>query len=105
MPYIKPTERPPIKDLIQCLDLALQESTLSDEVGKINYAVSLLLQLIVKRHGLRYHTLNAIMGVLACIQEEFYRKVVVPYEEKKIKENGLVGIMDIADDQQASSNS
>jgi hypothetical protein len=45
------------------------------------------------------------MGVLACIQEEFYRKVVVPYEEKKIKENGLVGIMDIADDQQASSNS
>jgi len=30
------------------------------------------------------------MGVLECIKQEFYRRAVAPYEDKKKEENGDV---------------
>jgi hypothetical protein len=38
-----------------------------------------------------YERLNRAMGVLACVQAEFYRRVAAPYEDQKIAENGDVG--------------
>lgn len=38
----------------------------------------------------RYTRLNGAIGVLECIQQELYRRTVVPYEELKRKENGDV---------------
>ena len=37
-----------------------------------------------------YSDYNAVMGVLECIKQELYRRLVVPYENKKITENGDV---------------
>jgi hypothetical protein len=37
-----------------------------------------------------YEKLNAVMGALECCKLEMYRRMVVPYEDKKIKENGDV---------------
>ena len=37
-----------------------------------------------------YQDLNDVMGALAGAQMEFYRKVVAPYEDTKIDENGGV---------------
>lgn len=31
-----------------------------------------------------------ILGVLSCVQQEFYRRVVAPYEDQKCRENGDV---------------
>ena len=37
-----------------------------------------------------YELLNTIMGALESAKQEFYRRVVVPYENKKRRENGDV---------------
>jgi hypothetical protein len=58
--------------------------------GELNYAITVLCDRYIKTHGKRYDTLNAVMGVLSCAAHEFYRRVVVPYEEKKAESNGEV---------------
>ena len=42
------------------------------------------------QHGLKYETINAIVGALACAKDEFYAVVARPYEDEKIKLNGGV---------------
>ncbi|HOK39385.1 MAG TPA: hypothetical protein PLC87_12045 [Bacteroidales bacterium] len=37
-----------------------------------------------------FTTMSQIIGVLESVKQEFYRRVVAPYEEEKIKENGDV---------------
>jgi hypothetical protein len=39
--------------------------------------------------SLNYEKINQIMGVLACVAQEFYRRVAEPYEEQKRKNNNL----------------
>lgn len=56
--------------------------------GELNYLVSSLTKLYVDRHGTSYAVLNDVVGVLGAANMEFYRRVVVPYEDKKIAENG-----------------
>ena len=36
----------------------------------------------------RYQDYNEVMGVLTCMQLEFYRRLVAPYEDRKRIENG-----------------
>jgi len=38
----------------------------------------------------RYQDYNEVMGVLTCMQLEFYRRLIAPYENKKRKEHGDV---------------
>lgn len=40
--------------------------------------------------GLRFVTIALVMGAFFCAALEFYRRVAVPYEDTKIKENGDV---------------
>ena len=40
--------------------------------------------------GLNYQTCNDVMGALEGAKAEFYRRVVGPYEDQKIEENGDV---------------
>jgi len=35
-----------------------------------------------------YKAANNLLGMLEAVKQEFYRRKVVPYEEKKMKENG-----------------
>jgi len=42
------------------------------------------------KDDIRYASLNEVIGVLECVKQEFYRKKVVPYEKRKIKENSDV---------------
>lgn len=41
-------------------------------------------------HEKTFTTMSQIIGVLESVKQEFYRRVVAPYEEEKIKENGDV---------------
>lgn len=60
-------------------------------VGELNYCITkLLLQYVKTQGGASYTTFNAIVGALECAKLEFYRRMVVPYEETKCKENGDV---------------
>lgn len=85
MPYIKPDKRGP-------LDLAIAQVVYRQEVGNygdLNYAITKLVD-----HWCTvfpsYDNFNALIGVLECVKQEFYRRKVVPYEEQKREENGDV---------------
>lgn len=77
MPYIKQEERP----------FAFDEGTTP---GELNYSFSCMAQAYINRKGLSYQTINDIVGALEGAKLEFYRRVAVPYEDKKIVENGDV---------------
>ena len=40
--------------------------------------------------SVNYGVINEVIGALECAKQEFYRRVAIPYEEKKILENGDV---------------
>lgn len=89
MPYIKRDDRRHYEEAINliCNRLAQREYA----VGDINYVVTMILKRAVRSAGhCSYVQFNALMGVLECIKQEFYRRDVVPYERDKICENGDV---------------
>jgi len=49
---------------------------------------------LVKNRGIsavnNYADYNEVMGVLECVKQELYRRLIVPYENKKKEENGDV---------------
>jgi len=59
-------------------------------VGELNYAITCLLIDYMDVHGLKYATINDCMGALEGAKAEFYRRVAIPYEDQKMKENGDV---------------
>jgi len=61
-----------------------------DTAGELNYAITLLLTGYVSRQPRSYQALNDCLGALEGAKLEFYRRVVVPYEEQKRAENGDV---------------
>ena len=90
MPYIKQERREPIDAALRKLEEALTsfhtERTL--EKGDLNYIISNIVISYCKKHGVSYGTLSDITGVLNDVKIEFERRVVAPYEDTKIKENG-----------------
>ncbi len=89
MPYIKPDSRMKYQEGIDSLLGAFNET---DElkVGDVNYVVSTLVWELFK-NKYSYTQANNLIGALECVKQEFYRRMVVPYEEEKIKENGDIG--------------
>lgn len=80
MPYIKPDARPSFDAIIEQLS--------PQTAGDLNYIISRISIDYVERKGKNYSILNEVMGVFSSVAHEFYRRVVAPYEDKKISENG-----------------
>lgn len=80
MPYIKKEQKENLKKYVRPY-LA--------NAGELNYFIAQLL-LDYMQGGKSYQKLNEIIGVLECCKQEFYRRIIVPYEEEKIQENGDV---------------
>lgn len=80
MPYIKEADR-------EDIDNAVREPA---NAGEFNYVLTLLCQEYFDNNGGRYQQINDIIGALEGCKLEFYRRVVAPYEDVKIKENGDV---------------
>jgi hypothetical protein len=96
MPYIKPADRPRYDPLIIQLIQRLNANTLNApdgdvvDVGHLNYVISTVVWSLFKqkpsyRHG------SDLAATLENVKLEFYRRVMVPYEDKKIRENGDLG--------------
>jgi hypothetical protein len=83
MPYIKDEYKNQFLDMF-CHIPEMRNS------GELNYALTMLCKDYINDKGLSYQTLNDIMGALEGCKQEFYRRVVAPYEDKKIAENGDV---------------
>lgn len=76
MPYITPERR-----------FALSEEE-PQTAGELNYLLTCLVKNYVTDHGLNYAIINDVVGALEGCKAEFQRRVVAPYEDKKIVENG-----------------
>ena len=58
--------------------------------GDFNFLITTAINLYLKQKGLKYATINDILGVLEGAKLELYRRVAAPYEDIKIQENGDV---------------
>lgn len=78
MPYIKNR-----KDLLDG-----KESP--KNAGELNFILTLVCRYYFETTTANYQAINDIIGALEGCKLEFYRRLVAPYENKKIKENGDV---------------
>lgn len=79
MPYIKEDRRK-----------ELSVDGRATTAGELNYAITRWITFYLESKGESYQTYNDIIGALECAKIEMYRRMVAPYEDKKIKENGDV---------------
>ena len=80
MPYIREERRVALEDWPYA----------ADNVGELNYMISTIVWDYLCAKGINYDNLNGVVGVLECAKQELYRRIVVPYEDHKMKENGDV---------------
>jgi predicted type IV restriction endonuclease len=88
MPYIIQEDRKRYDDILNQLIAKLAEIPEEDRDGHINYCVTVMLKRLYAPP--KYKRYNRAMGVLSCIAQEFYRRMIAPYENEKIKESGDV---------------
>ncbi len=85
MPYITQEERRELDPIIDQLIDALRKAPKDRVDGRLNYVIY---RLLLNLYEPRYFEYNRAMGVLACVSQEFYRRIVAPYEDKKMRESG-----------------
>ncbi len=87
MPYIKKEQRPELDALINPLIVYMKNLPESDQDGSLNYVITRILKSLYPK---KYFHVNRALGVLSAVTHEFYRRVIAPYEDTKISENGDV---------------
>lgn len=87
MPYIKQKQRSAIDKLTEPLIAHLKSLPQEEQDGTLNYTVTRIIKNIYPK---KYFHLNRALGVLTAITQELYRRVIGPYEDIKISENGDV---------------
>lgn len=80
MPYIKKE----VRDIID------SQKLLPHFPGELNYKISSIIDQYIEDCSLSYTVLNEVIGVLECIKLEIYRRIVAPYEDNKLHDNGEV---------------
>jgi predicted type IV restriction endonuclease len=88
MPYIKKDKRLRYDIQLEILADLINELPEEEKAGVVNYVVTRIIHRVFKPP--KYNTYNSAIGVLECIKQELYRRIIVPYEDIKIKENGDV---------------
>lgn len=78
MPYIKGYER----------EFYEPHAPAPDSPGQLNFQITCLIKQYLDKMGLCYDTINDIVGAIEGAKLEFVRRVVGPYEDTKIQENG-----------------
>lgn len=83
MPYIKRARRDQLKP-------ALIDQVYLHNPGELNYAITVLIRNYFHNHGENYTAINDVVGALDSAKLEFYRRVAIPLEDQKRRENGDV---------------
>jgi wyosine [tRNA(Phe)-imidazoG37] synthetase (radical SAM superfamily) len=81
MPYIKEEDRDKLDHPIHELLSEIHTS------GELNYVITRILHHKFRRSP-SYDTAQNLIGTLEAVKLEFYRRIVAPYEDEKIEENG-----------------
>lgn len=83
MPYIREEDRAKFAPAIDAVPHI-------QSAGELNYLLTLIALKYVGQHGLSYQTLNDVCGALHNTNAELQRRLVAPYEDAKIEQNGDV---------------
>ena len=78
MPYIKQNDR-------SNFEISNLNPT---NAGELNFLISEICAKYIRDKGLRYTNCNEVIGALECAKIELYRRIIAPYEDKKMTENG-----------------
>ena len=86
MPYIAQSRRGELEPFIASLDKEITSA------GELNYAITKLClgYLVANGNPATYASLSAVAGVIQDVRDEFVRRMIVPYENRKREENGDV---------------
>lgn len=95
MPYINKQNRIVYDNSIEELSSLLRTHNQNNDslCGSLNYIIfKLIKELTNKGNGgeKTYARFNSILGSLECCKQEIYRRMIGPYEDSKIEENGDV---------------
>jgi hypothetical protein len=82
MPYIKPERREQVSRDGKNLPAVT--------TGELNFQITECITDYMCGQTFNYQLINNVLGALEGAKAEFYRRVAVPYEDLKIKENGDV---------------
>ncbi len=82
MPYITPDRRAAFDALLERMAPEVQSE------GELNYCIYKLATLVIGRIGESYSNLSMCSSAMEHAKLEWYRRRLVPYEDKKIDENG-----------------
>ena len=80
MPYIKQSDRVEISS----------GARLAKTAGELNFRLTSIANEYLEARGQSYTTFNEVIGALECAKLEMYRRMVAPYEDHKMIENGDV---------------
>ena len=86
MPYIARKDRAQYQTAIDELAKLVPPDRMA-RPGHMNYIMSLLIQRVYGG-SMRYADHNEVIGLLNCVQQEFYRRFTAPYEDEKIEQEG-----------------
>jgi len=81
MPYIKQLDR----EILTPVSHAPASTS-----GELNFQITRLVQSYLGNSLGNYAAFNDAVGALECAKLELYRRMVAPYEDQKIQENGDV---------------
>ena len=84
MPYIVQAQRDLIDYPLKMLMVQVKTP------GDLAYTLTKSVLLYLDQYGKNYSTLASIYGVLGTVKEEFYQRIVRPYEDKKKEVHGDV---------------
>jgi len=87
MPYIKDARKYRL-----CMVPLILAGTECKSPGELNWALTTIALGYLYKEGTdpRYAGMAEVMGAFTCAAQEFYRRVMVPYEQEKREENGDV---------------
>lgn len=88
MPYITQDSRKNFEPLVNKMYIEMSNNSVTP--GDLNYLMTSLASAYIESKGMSYTHLNDVIGVLDACSKEFYRRVVAPYEDEKISQNGDV---------------
>lgn len=89
MPYILDTRRDALyNDSLEDFDDSIKDA------GELNYIITNVLITYMRTHGKSYKIFNDISGAMTESLAEFRRRIIVPYEDKKIEQNGDIYLDD-----------
>jgi len=89
MPYIPQSDRQKFENILNSLRTILRYEN-EFKSSEFNFMISTAIADILDEKGMSYTNGANIIGCLECIKLELYRRVLSPYEDQKMKENGDV---------------